>query len=107
MSTPYNSCGDVPQPYLIWWDVRDSNPLSRKAVDLQSTPTHHRWRHPNKSDPAGVRTQDPDIKSVVLYQLSYGVLYFISPQCQCSLLKLHIKYNKIFRKLLLLEELFC
>ena len=34
MSTPYNSCDDVPQPYLIWWDVRDSNPLSSNAVDL-------------------------------------------------------------------------
>ncbi len=25
-------------------------------------------------DPAGTRTQDPNIKSVVLYQLSYGIL---------------------------------
>ena len=27
----------------------------------------------NECDPAGARTQDPNIKSVVLYQLSYGV----------------------------------
>jgi hypothetical protein len=27
-----------------------------------------------KSDPAGTRTQDPYIKSVMLYQLSYGIL---------------------------------
>jgi hypothetical protein len=26
------------------------------------------------SDPAGIRTQDPYIKSVLLYQLSYGIL---------------------------------
>jgi hypothetical protein len=26
-----------------------------------------------KSDPAGIRTQDPYIKSVMLYQLSYGI----------------------------------
>lgn len=26
-------------------------------------------------DPAGTRTQDPNIKSVVLYQLSYGIFY--------------------------------
>ena len=26
------------------------------------------------SDPAGARTQDPYIKSVLLYQLSYGIL---------------------------------
>ena len=25
-------------------------------------------------DPAGARTQDPNIKSVVLYQLSYGII---------------------------------
>ncbi len=25
------------------------------------------------SDPAGTRTQDPNIKSVMLYQLSYGI----------------------------------
>ena len=29
-------------------------------------------------DPAGTRTQDPYIKSVLLYQLSYGILK--SPQ---------------------------
>jgi hypothetical protein len=26
------------------------------------------------SDPAGIRTQDPYIKSVMLYQLSYGII---------------------------------
>ena len=30
---------------------------------------------PIASDSAGARTQDPDIKSVVLYQLSYRVLH--------------------------------
>ncbi len=29
------------------------------------------------SDPAGTRTQDPYIKSVLLYQLSYGILSFL------------------------------
>jgi hypothetical protein len=28
------------------------------------------------SDPAGIRTQDPNIKSVMLYQLSYGIILF-------------------------------
>ena len=28
------------------------------------------------SDPAGTRTQDPYIKSVLRYQLSYGILFF-------------------------------
>ena len=27
-------------------------------------------------DPAGTRTQDPNIKSVMLYQLSYGIIPF-------------------------------
>ena len=27
-----------------------------------------------RCDPAGIRTQDPYIKSVLLYQLSYGIL---------------------------------
>ena len=30
-------------------------------------------------DPAGIRTQDPYIKSVLLYQLSYGILFFYWP----------------------------
>lgn len=28
----------------------------------------------SKSDPVGTRTQDPYIKSVLLYQLSYGIV---------------------------------
>ena len=28
-------------------------------------------------DPAGIRTQDPYIKSVLLYQLSYGIIAFL------------------------------
>ena len=30
-------------------------------------------------DPAGTRTQDPYIKSVLLYQLSYGIIPFLDP----------------------------
>jgi hypothetical protein len=29
-------------------------------------------------DPAGARTQDPNIKSVMLYQLSYGIIFLCS-----------------------------
>ena len=28
----------------------------------------------SSSDPAGIRTQDPNIKSVMLYQLSYEIV---------------------------------
>ena len=31
-------------------------------------------------DPAGTRTQDPYIKSVLLYQLSYGIIPFLGLQ---------------------------
>ena len=34
------------------------------------------------SDPAGIRTQDPYIKSVLLYQLSYGILCFFRNRMQ-------------------------
>jgi hypothetical protein len=33
---------------------------------------------PNFGDPAGARTQDPNIKSVMLYQLSYGICYVLT-----------------------------
>ncbi len=32
------------------------------------------WYFLLSSDPAGIRTQDPNIKSVMLYQLSYGII---------------------------------
>jgi hypothetical protein len=35
---------------------------------------HYLLKFPFKSDPAGTRTQDPYIKSVMLYQLSYGII---------------------------------
>ncbi len=34
------------------------------------------WYFLLSSDPAGIRTQDPNIKSVMLYQLSYGILLY-------------------------------
>ena len=41
-----------------------------------------------RRDPAGTRTQGPNIKSVVLYQLSYEINYFISSQSHS-----HWKHN--------------
>ncbi len=35
------------------------------------------WRRLSVCDPVGTRTQDPYIKSVLLYQLSYGILPFL------------------------------
>ena len=29
-------------------------------------------------DPAGIRTQDPNIKSVMLYRLSYRINFYVS-----------------------------
>ena len=38
----------------------------------------------NIRDPAGIRTQDPIIKSDVLYQLSYRVNKKSFPECGCK-----------------------
>ena len=35
------------------------------------------FRFVPRGDPAGIRTQDPYIKSVLLYQLSYGILLLV------------------------------
>gem|GEM_PF-2306619 len=35
------------------------------------------------SDPAGIRTQDPYIKSVLLYQLSYGIVLLFRTVVPC------------------------
>ena len=42
-----------------------------------------------QSDPAGIRTQGPYIKSVLLYQLSYGICRFEGANIQ-----LFFGYNK-------------
>ena len=44
-----------------------------------------------KSDPAGTRTQDPYIKSVLLYQLSYGI-------------KIKTPFKKSFAKVILINN---
>jgi tetratricopeptide (TPR) repeat protein len=49
-------------------------------------------------DPAGIRTQDPYIKSVLLYQLSYGILPLFKTRMQ--------NYEKITRKQNLICKLF-
>ena len=36
-------------------------------------------------DPAGIRTQDPYIKSVMLYQLSYGIIPFFKEGAKIEL----------------------
>ena len=48
--------------------------LQQKTPDLQGL------RVCTLSDPAGTRTQDPYIKSVLLYQLSYGIEPFPSEE---------------------------
>ena len=52
------------------------------AQEQKNRPSIKTWavlRDFNKSlsDPAGIRTQDPYIKSVMLYQLSYGIIHFL------------------------------
>ena len=56
-----------------------------------------------KSDPAGIRTQDPNIKSVVLYRLSYwiGPQYFSIAGANIGIFLLVAKKGCIFYKILI------
>ena len=57
----------------------------------------------SRSDPGGIRTLDPLIKSQLLYQLSYGVIFSrckyneSREQCQAclSIAKAHLYYTKV------------
>ncbi len=42
-------------------------------------------------DPAGIRTQDPYIKSVLLYQLSYGILSVFESDAKVEFLLIYAK----------------
>ncbi len=73
--------------YQLYWCLRlDSNQHIRRkpppqggvstnfTTQAKKKPARPKTRrNVNKSDPAGIRTQDPYIKSVLLYQLSYRV----------------------------------
>ena len=52
---------------LLFFEVLPENRNSRNSLNFRSLLCFFVL----KSDPAGIRTQDPNIKSVVLYQLSY------------------------------------
>ena len=51
------------------------------------------------SDPAGIRTQDPYIKSVMLYQLSYGIQYPPQgfPLSGCKYMDTYDLYNPLLK----------
>lgn len=49
-----------------------------------------------RSDSAGIRTQDPYIKSVLLYRLSYGINCFLKKRCKDKSVfdkKVHVEEN--------------
>jgi hypothetical protein len=46
-------------------------------------------------DPAGIRTQDPNIKSVMLYQLSYGIFFVVLKSGKDRILKLSCQPNGV------------
>ena len=58
-------------------------------------------------DPAGARTQDPNIKSVVLYLLSYWVNISLALAIKIGLQKYYIfdKWPNFFWKIVLLDSL--
>ena len=45
---------------------------------IKNNHLHCKWLFNKTRDPAGARTQDPNIKSVVLYLLSYGIVLYLS-----------------------------
>ena len=56
---------------------------------IPATPTKKAPRLPEGiSDPAEARTQDPQIKSLLLYQLSYGVVVLFGLQINGFFLKI-------------------
>jgi hypothetical protein len=48
------------------------------------------------SDPAGTRTQDPYIKSVLLYQLSYGIISFSLSVKGGAKIRLYAEKSNVF-----------
>jgi hypothetical protein len=60
-----------------------SNPIGITELSMRSRDSGTVFEDENKKpevnfrlcDPAGIRTQDPYIKSVLLYQLSYGIFF--------------------------------
>ena len=54
------------------------------------------WLFLLSSDPAGTRTQDPNIKSVMLYRLSYEIIFDVSVKSGAN-----IEFIRIARNLFL------
>ncbi len=52
----------------------------------------HQTDVPFFCDPAGTRTQGPYIKSVLLYQLSYGIIPFCCWECKDKSLVIKSKF---------------
>ena len=54
--------------------VRDSTETKESLTTKKAHTVKYRLSFSKGGDPAGIRTQDPYIKSVLLYQLSYGII---------------------------------
>ena len=48
-------------------------------------------------DPAGTRTQDPNIKSVMLYRLSYEIIFNVSVKSGANIGLLDLARNQFFK----------
>jgi hypothetical protein len=56
--------------FAAWGEIAGTDLVQIKGIFTQKAPTFvEAFR-----DPAGIRTQDHYIKSVMLYQLSYGII---------------------------------
>jgi hypothetical protein len=77
----------------------EHHPLKMACLPISPRGHHVKEKNPPKKgeffgDPAGIRTQDPYIKSVLLYQLSYGILPFFKSVCKYRNFKLSYKYTE-------------
>jgi hypothetical protein len=55
------------------------------------------WYFLLSSDPAGTRTQDPNIKSVMLYRLSYEIIFDVSVKSGANIGLLDLVRNQFFK----------
>jgi hypothetical protein len=71
-------------------------PITNTTTKIKKAPLRCVERH--SSDLAGIRTQDPNIKSVMLYRLSYEIIFNVSVKSGANIGFIEIACNPISNK---------
>ncbi len=79
-----NSITDIFFLLFAWRKGRSTSVIRVQFVCTLDKEISRKWLISSLRDPAGARTQDPNIKSVVLYLLSYRVNRFAICGCKCT-----------------------